>query len=81
MSTNDRWHIHNTNQADEGDIIQQYGSGSVGKQVHTGPGDNVASKTGPTGQEAPRTVTVQDGDYVSRDKTATHLGDAHHNLK
>ncbi|QUQ69376.1 hypothetical protein [Kutzneria sp. CA-103260] len=79
MSTDDRFHVHNTNHVGEGDIIQQYGSGNVGKQVHTGPGDNVVSKAGPNGPEAPRTVTIQNGDYVADDKTTTHLGDVHHN--
>lgn len=81
MSTDDRFHVRNTNHVGEGDIIQQYGAGNVGKQVHTGPGDNVVSKTGPAGQEAPRSVTVNDGDYVSHDKPVTHLGDVHHHLR
>lgn len=81
MSTSDSFHVDNMNQVGEGDVIQQYGSGNIGKQVHTGPGDNVMHKPGAAGQEAPRLVTVQDGDYVSRDKPVTHLGDIHHDLQ
>ncbi len=75
----DRFEVHGTNHVHDGDVIQQHGSGNIGKQVHTGPGDNVASKTGSDGSEAPRTVTVQGGDYVSEGKAVTHLGDVHHN--
>ncbi|SDP66482.1 hypothetical protein [Lentzea jiangxiensis] len=81
MGAGDRFHVENTNHVGEGDVIQQYGAGSVGKQVHTGPGDNVVSKTSPAGPEALRTVTVQDGDYVSGDKSGVQIGDVHHDLR
>lgn len=75
MNSDSRFEIHNDNQVHDGDIIQQYGPGSIGKQVHTGSGDNVQSKTGPA-TSAP--VVVQGGDYVARDKTANQRGDVNH---
>jgi hypothetical protein len=65
MTSEHRFDVHNANHVIEGDIIQQYGPGSVGKQVHTGPGDNVVNKTGPTGPVPPQTVIVHGGDYVA----------------
>lgn len=42
MANDDQFDVHSVNQFVGGDVIQQYGSGNVGKQVHTGSGDNVA---------------------------------------
>jgi len=78
MSSDERFHVHNTNEVHGGDVIQQYGAGSVGKQVHTGAGDNVLHKTGRPGPVS-SPVVVQDGDYVAQDKTTHHLGDFSHN--
>ncbi len=74
--------VHNINNVVGGDVIQQYGSGNVGKQVHTGSGDNVAGHKNPFGSgfPMPATVIVNDGDYVAQDKTATHFGNVSHNL-
>lgn len=77
MTSNEQFGVHNMNEVTGGDVIQQYGAGSVGKQVHTGAGDNVLHKTGPA---APQPVVVNDGDYVAQDKTANYLGDVSHNL-
>jgi hypothetical protein len=77
--TSDHWFdVHNANHVIDGDIIQQYGPGSVGKQVHTGTGDNVVSKTGPAGPVSPQTVVVHGGDYVAQDKTSSQNGDVSH---
>lgn len=70
--------IINLNHVASGDIIQQYGPGSVGKQVHTGSGDNVVSKTGPAEPVPPQTVTVHGGDYVAQDKTSSQFGNVNH---
>lgn len=77
MTSDEQFRVHNVNQVSDGDIIQQYGAGSVGKQVHTGAGDNVLRKVGPV---PPQTVVVHDGDFVAQDKTANQLGDVSHNL-
>jgi len=78
MTSDHQFNVHNANHVANGDIIQQYGPGSVGKQVHTGPGDNVVSKTGPAGPVPPQTVIVHGGDYVAQDKTSSQFGNVNH---
>ncbi|MDX3193582.1 hypothetical protein PV458_34715 [Streptomyces sp. MN03-5084-2B] len=65
MNSDDRFEIHNHNQVQDGDIIQQFAPGSIGKQVSAGLGDNPS-------------VAVHGGDYVVGDKTADHRGDVNH---
>ncbi|SES39241.1 hypothetical protein [Actinokineospora terrae] len=80
MSGEDRYVIHNLGNSVGGDIIQQYGSGNIGKQVTTGSGDAVLDKTHQAAPEHQQTVVVHGGDYVDRDKHATHVGDVNHGL-
>lgn len=77
MAANPHHHVTSVNHIN-GDAITQHGSGNIGKQVHTGPGDNVLDKNITTEAENPRTVTVHNGDYINEDKNTHHHGDIHH---
>ncbi|MEC3982391.1 hypothetical protein [Amycolatopsis sp. H20-H5] len=77
MTSDEQFRVENTNHVRDGDVIQQFGAGSIGKQVHTGAGDNVLHKNGPV---SPETVVVQDGDYVAQDKTTSHRGNVRHHV-
>jgi hypothetical protein len=82
VTSEDRFEVHNVNHAVSGDIIQQYGSANIGKQVHNGSGDNVAGSKSSSGQgyPPPQSVIIRDGDYVARDKNTTQFGDVSHTV-